>query len=79
MIDSCSDPFLFSEIYVLGKGLKTVWTTPPTSLPRLDRNVKRGGTRIRGMGREGQNPHRELLRPEDKPVGMGRVVIPEGK
>ena len=28
-------------------------------LPRLDRDVKRGGTGIRGMGLEGQNPERE--------------------
>ena len=30
-IDSCSDPFLFSEIYVLRKGLKTVLTNRSTS------------------------------------------------
>ena len=30
-IDSCSDPFLFSETYVLRKGLKTVLTNRSTS------------------------------------------------
>ena len=39
-IDSCSDPFLFSETYVLRKGLKTVLTNRSTSILRVEETIK---------------------------------------
>ena len=48
-------------------------------LPGLDRDVKRGGTGIRGMGLEGQNPHRELLCSENQFFELRFVVGPKAE
>ncbi len=48
-------------------------------LPRLDRDVKRGGTGIRGLGLEGQNPEREFLCSQNQFSALRFIVGLEGE
>ncbi len=67
------------RVFLFRLGLPIVRGEGDVPLSRLDRDMERCRTRIRSMGRKGQNPHRELLRPEEKLLGVCLLVISKGE
>ena len=63
--------FRFRKTIVRGEG------DEPSS--RFDRDQERGGTAIRGMGLEGQNPEREFLCSENQSFELRLVVAPKAE